>query len=115
MEVRAVAKYMRLSAQKMRRIARQLKHLEYETAVDVLTFEPSPNAKVLKKVLESAGANAEENHNLSKDSLYVANAIVDEGPTLKRFRAGSMGRGMRIQKPTSHVKIILTDEKPKGS
>lgn len=115
MEVRAVAKYMRLSPRKLRRIARQIEHLDYETALDVLTFEPSPNARVLKKVLESAGANAEENHDLSKDSLYVASAVVDGGPTLKRWRAGSMGRGMRVTKPTSHIRVTLTDEKPKGS
>lgn len=115
MEVKAIAKFVRVSPTKMRRLANGIKNLGYEEAVDVLKFEPSPNSELLLKTLESAGANAEENHNLAKDDLYVQNALVDQGPTLKRFRAGSMGRGMRIRKGTSHIKVILTDKKPKGN
>ena len=110
MEVRAVSRYVRVSPTKMRRIAGMILNKTYEDAIDILTYVPSPNAALIKKVLESAGANAEENHELTKDSLFVANAIVDVGPTWKRFRAGSMGRAMRRRRRTSHIKIVLTDK-----
>ncbi|MEW6202213.1 MAG: 50S ribosomal protein L22 [bacterium] len=109
-EVKAIAKYVRVTPNKVRRIANLIQRKSYQDALDILTYVPSPNAALVKKVLESAGANAEENHNLAKDSLYVASAVVDEGATWKRFRAGSMGRAMRRRRRTSHIKVILTDK-----
>ncbi|MEW5947351.1 MAG: 50S ribosomal protein L22 [bacterium] len=114
MDVKAVAKYMRVSPAKMRRIAAMIVNRPYQDAVAILAYAPSPKARTLLKVLESAAANAEENHNLSKNSLYVSKALVDTGPKLKRWRAGSMGRAMRIRKPLSHITVVLTDRPPGG-
>ncbi len=111
MESRATAKYIRVSSSKIRRYANAIKGKKYTEACAILDFMPSPNAELLKKVLVSAGANAEENLSLTKENLIVKNAIANEGPTLKRMRPGPMGRGMRIRKRTSHITVVLATEK----
>ena len=107
---RAEAKYVRVSPRKVRRYIDLIKGKPYSEAVATLKFMPSPTAAIVRKVLESAGANAEENHNMARDYLYVAEATSDQGPTLKRWRARAMGRGARINKRTSHITIVLSEK-----
>ncbi|HOX28587.1 MAG TPA: 50S ribosomal protein L22 [bacterium] len=109
--VTAEARYVRISSSKVRRYLNLIKGKKFSEAVAILKFMPSPTAEVIGKVLESAGANAEENHNLLRDYLKVEDAVADQGPTLKRWRARAMGRGVRIRKRTSHITIVLTEVK----
>ncbi len=111
---RAEHRYARVSASKARRYIRAIKGKEYHDAVALLKFMPSPTAKLVKKVLESAGANAEENHNMLRDNLIVSEGVAGEGPTMKRMAARAMGRGVRIRKRSCHIAITLT-EKPAKS
>ncbi len=109
--VRAQAKYVRSSARKARLVCDHIRGKSVEEARAILAFTPRSVAKDWSKVLESAVANAEHNHELDGESLYIKAAHADEGPTLKRFRPRAMGRATPIRKRTSHLTILLT---PKG-
>lgn len=109
MESRATAKYVRVPAQKARLVARNIKGLPVEDAVNVLKFTPKKAAKVIGKVLHSAVANAEQLPGVDVDSLTVKQVIVDEGPSWKRFIPRAMGRASRIIKRTSHITVILEE------
>lgn len=109
MEVTAKLRYARVSAQKCRPVADQIRGISVERALDVLTFSPKKSAKLVKKVLESAIANAEHNEGADVDELKVSRILVDEGPTHKRFQARAKGRGNRILKRTSHIMIAVAD------
>ncbi|MGD8986482.1 MAG: 50S ribosomal protein L22 [Desulfobacteraceae bacterium] len=109
MEARAVAKYIRISPQKVRLIMDQIRGKNVEEALNMLSFAPQKGAFVLKKVIDSAVANAEQNLNMDVDKLYIKQVFADEGPTLKRFRARAMGRATRIRKRTSHLTVILDE------
>jgi ribosomal protein L22 len=106
--VRAQAKFVRSSARKARLVADHVKGKDVEKARAILAFSPRSVAEDWRKLLESAIANAEHNHDLVGDDLRVLNATADEGPTLKRFRPRAMGRATRIRKRTSHLTITLT-------
>src|SRR5216117_2353191 len=106
-EVRAVAKWVRMSARKARVVAEHIRGRSVPEARTVLAFTPRAAAREIEKVLSSAVANAEANHGLIGDELYVSSAIVDEGPTLKRWRARARGRVARIRKRTCHITIEL--------
>ena len=106
--VRAHAKYVRVSARKARLVADHFKGKDVNQARAILAFSPRSVAEDWRKVLESAIANAEHNHDLVGDDLRVLNATADEGPTLKRFRPRAMGRATKIRKRTSHLTITLT-------
>jgi len=106
--VRAHAKYVRTSARKARLIADHVRGKDVNQARAILAFSPRSVADDWRKVLESAIANAEHNHDLVGDDLVVLNATADEGPTLKRYRPRAMGRATRIRKRTSHLTITLT-------
>jgi large subunit ribosomal protein L22 len=110
MEARAVARHLRISSQKVRKIVGSIKGKPVETALNSLKFMPQKSAGLVKKVLQSAIANADENANLDVDSLIVSNILVDQGPTLKRFRARARGRGSRILKRTSHITVIVAEK-----
>ena len=110
MEVRAVAKYMRISPQKVRMLSGALKGKPVELALSSLKFMPHKAAGILEKVMRSAVANADQHPQMDVDTLIVRNVLVDQGPTLKRFRAKARGRGTRILKRTSHITVILADE-----
>jgi len=111
MESMAVAKYMRISAQKVRKLAAAIKGKPLEDGLNHLEFMPQKSAKIVKKVLHSALANAtQKNNDVHMDDLVIQNVIADEGPTLKRFRARARGRGTRILKRTSHITVILSTE-----
>ncbi|MFA5243035.1 MAG: 50S ribosomal protein L22 [Sulfuricella sp.] len=109
MRVSAVLRGTRLSAQKGRLVADQIRGLPVERALNILAFSPKKGAVIIKKVLESAIANAEHNEGADIDELKVSTILVDEGTTLKRFRARAKGRGARILKPTCHITVTVGD------
>lgn len=108
-EVRAVAKGVRSSAQKVRIVVDAIRGLPVEAALDRLAYSTKSAALLVKKVLESAIANAENNAGLDIDDLKVARAFVDEGPTMKRWRARAKGRSSRILKRTCHITVIVSE------
>ena len=108
MQTTATLRGVRLSAQKGRLVADMIRGMPVDRALNVLAFCPKKGARIVKKVLESAIANAEHNHELIGDDLFVFAVSADEGPTLKRFRPRAMGRATRIRKRTSHLTITLT-------
>ncbi|HEB97649.1 MAG TPA: 50S ribosomal protein L22 [Sedimenticola thiotaurini] len=110
--MQAVAKlrYAHLSAQKGRLVADQIRGLPVEQALDILTFSKKKGAALVKKVLDSAIANAENNEGADIDELKVSMVMVDEGPTMKRIRARAKGRAARILKRTSHITVAVSDQ-----
>jgi large subunit ribosomal protein L22 len=111
--VRAEAKWVRLSARKARIVLTHIRGLTVPEARTVLLFTDRAAAREIEKVLRSAVANAEANHNLNGDDLIVSEAYADEGPTLKRWRARARGRVARIKKRTCHITVALA-ENPKA-
>ena len=112
MEVRSIYKYARISPFKVREVTREIQGLPVSAALDVLAFTPKKAASLVGKTLKSAVANAENNANLKPDGLVVKEAVVGEGPTIKRIMARARGSASRILKRTSHIRIVLTDEIP---
>ena len=112
MEVRSIHRYARISAFKAREVTREIQGLPVSAALDVLAFTPKKAAILVNQTLKSAIANAENNANLKVDVLVVKEAVVGEGPTIKRMKTRARGSGSQILKRTSHIRIILTDEKP---
>jgi large subunit ribosomal protein L22 len=106
-QVRASARYLRVAPRKARLVADQVRGLSVLQAQELLTFSPRGAAQEIAKLIASATANAENTHDLDADDLEVAEIRVDEGPTLKRWRARARGRASRIDKRTSHVSIAL--------
>ena len=106
--VRAQAKYVRTSARKARLVCDHIRGKDVEEARAILAFTPRAASKAWIKLLESAVANAEHNHELVGEDLRIAAVHADEGPTLKRYRPRAMGRATRIRKRTSHLTITLT-------
>jgi large subunit ribosomal protein L22 len=107
-EVRAVARWVRMSPRKARLVAEHIRGRSVPEARTVLAFTPRAAAREIEKVLRSAVANAEANHNLVGDELVVSSAYVDEGPVMKRWRARARGRASRITKPTCHITVVLS-------
>ena len=113
--VRAHAKYVRTSARKARLVVDNIRGKRVTEARSILAFTPRAAAKPWLKLLESAVANAEHNHELVGDDLRIHAVFADEGPTLKRFQPRAMGRATRIRKRTSHLTIILTPDVSSGT
>lgn len=109
MEVVAQTKYSRISAKKAREVARELRGRPANEALELLQFIPRKAARLLRKTLHSAVANAENNHNLNSDDLIIKEAIVEEGPAFRRFKPAARGSAKPIRKRTSHLRIILTE------
>ena len=107
-EVKAVAKWVRMSPRKARLVVDHIRGRSVPEARTVLAFTERAAAREIEKVLISAVANAEANHNLDGDELVVSAAFVDEGPVMKRWRARARGRAARIRKPTCHITVKLT-------
>lgn len=107
MRVSAQHKNARISAQKARLVADQIRGKNIVQALNILTFSPKKGAGLIKKVLESAVANAEHNEGADIDELKVVTIYVDKGPSLKRFQARAKGRGNRIEKQTCHINVIV--------
>jgi large subunit ribosomal protein L22 len=110
MRVSASLRGVHLSPQKGRLVADQVRGLKVDSALNILTFSPKKGAKIIKKVLESAIANAEHNAGADIDELKVASINVEKGPVLKRLHARAKGRGSRVLKHTSHVYVTVADQ-----
>ena len=108
---RAVAKYIRISPYKVRIVLDTIRGKSYEEAVALLTYSKNGAAEAILKVLNSAAANAENNLDMSKRDLYVAETYADQGPTLKRVQPRAQGRAFSILKRTSHITVILDEYK----
>lgn len=106
--VKASARYVRIAPRKARLVADQVRGLHIEKARALLQFSPRSAAQDIHKLINSAAANAENNHDLIGDEMKVASITVDEGPTLRRFRPRAMGRATPINKRTSHIAVALT-------
>jgi large subunit ribosomal protein L22 len=109
METKAILKGARLSAQKGRLVADQIRGKSVEEALDILTFSPKKGAAIMKKLLESAVANAEHNEGADIDELRVSTVYVDEGMTMKRIRPRAKGRADRIFKRSCHITVKVAD------
>ncbi|HSK50315.1 MAG TPA: 50S ribosomal protein L22 [Solirubrobacterales bacterium] len=106
--VRASARFVRIAPRKARLIADQVRGLHIEQARALLQFSPRGAAEDIRKLLDSAAANAENNHDLDGEEMRVSTITVDEGPTLKRYRPRAQGRATPIHKRTSHIAVALT-------
>jgi len=109
MEATSKLRFARLSPQKARLVIDQVRGLPVDQAVNILSFSTKKAAGVIKKVIESAIANAEHNEGADIDELRVQYIVVDQGPTLKRLQARARGRGSRILKPTCHITVTVAD------
>ena len=110
MEVKAVARYVRISPLTVRKIVGAVKGKPVEAGINSLKFMPQKAAAIVVTTLQSAVANAYHNNELDVDALFIKNITVDQGPSLKRFRARARGRGSRILKKTSHITVVVADE-----
>ncbi len=108
--VRASARYVRIAPRKARLIADQVRGMQIEKARALLQFSPRGAAEDIRKLIDSAAANAENNHDLIAEEMRVAEITVDEGPTLKRYRPRALGRATPIHKRTSHIAVALSPE-----
>lgn len=109
MQAKAKLKFVRVSPQKTRLVAKQIQGLPVERALNILNFSPRRSSAIVKKVLESAIANAEHNEGADIDELKVSSVQIDEGPTHARMRARAKGRGTRILKRISHITVAVAD------
>jgi len=109
MEVQALTRNARMSPKKVREVARTIQGRRANDAVEYLTLIPRKSARLIVKTLKSAIANAENNNNLASDTLTVKRALVENGPVLKRFKAGPKGSAMPRRKKMSHIRIVLSD------
>ncbi|MFO7461602.1 MAG: 50S ribosomal protein L22 [Desulfatiglandales bacterium] len=109
MEARAVARYVRISPQKAGLIMDEVRGKRVEEALRVLSFSPKKGAQLLKKLIDSAVANAGANKEIDVDTLFIKRLYADQGPVMKRFRPRAMGRATRIRKRTSHLTVILDE------
>ena len=105
----ATLKYARISSRKVKIVADLIKGKDIDEAVAILKYTPKASSEVLEKLLKSAIANAENNHNMAHEKLYVADIFANQGPTLKRIRPAAKGSAVRIRKRTSHITIVLKE------
>jgi large subunit ribosomal protein L22 len=110
LEISAKLKYIKVSAQKCRLVADQIRGLPVEKAINLLSFSPKKSSNIIKGALTSAIANAEHNDGLDIDALFISTIHIDEGPTMKRFRARAKGRGNRILKRSCHITIKVAEK-----
>ncbi|QSQ08972.1 50S ribosomal protein L22 [Koleobacter methoxysyntrophicus] len=111
MEARAVLRFARIAPRKVRIVLDLIKGKDVDEALSILRFTPKAASRVVEKLVKSAVANAENNNNMDRDSLYISKAYADQGPTLKRFRARAMGRANMIRKRTSHITVVVSEKK----
>ena len=104
----AQVRYLRMTPTKCRRVIDLVRGMDVQPALDQLRFQPQAASEPVAKVIASAAANAEHNKQLDPSSLYISQAYVDEGPTLKRFRPRAQGRAYRIRKRTSHITVVVS-------
>ncbi|RQD70180.1 MAG: 50S ribosomal protein L22 [Tindallia sp. MSAO_Bac2] len=111
MEARAIARHIRIAPRKAKLVADLVRGKKVDEALAILKFTPRGASPIIEKLLRSAIANAENNHSLDKEDLYIAEIYANQGPTMKRFRPRAQGRATQILKRTSHIGIVLR-EKP---
>lgn len=109
MKAKAVEKFIRISPRKLRYVADVIRAKRVDDAVDLLTFTTKKAALIIRKAVQSAAANATENHKMNEDDLVVEKIFINEGPILKRFRPRARGRATKIRKRTSHLTVIVSD------
>lgn len=107
MEAKATAKYVRMSPSKLKPVTDLVRGKDLNEALTILKLTSGKGAELVEKVVQSAAANAENNHDMNPDELYVAEIYANQGPTMKRFRAGAQGRASMILKRTSHIAVTL--------
>ncbi len=107
MEARAQARYIRVTPMKARRVVDVIRGMKADEAIATLQFAPMAAAEPVRKVLASAVANAENNDGLDPSTLWISEAFVDEGPTIKRIRPRAQGRAYRVRKRTSHITVVV--------
>ncbi|MFH1713304.1 MAG: 50S ribosomal protein L22 [Candidatus Jacksonbacteria bacterium] len=112
MEVKAKLRYYRQSPRKVRLVTSFIRNLDVKSALDQLRFANKRAAEPIRKLIESAVANAKHNFELNPNNLYIKHITVDDGPTLKRWRARAFGKAAMIKKRTSHVSVILDEKNP---
>ena len=108
-QAHATLKYARISSRKVKIVADLIKGKDINEALAILKYTPKASSELLEKLLKSAIANAENNHHMAHEKLYVADIFANQGPTLKRIRPAAKGSAVRIRKRTSHVTIILKE------
>ena len=106
----ATLKYARISARKVKIVADLIRGKDVDEALAIMKFTPKASSEVLEKLLKSAIANAENNHEMKHENLYVAEIFANQGPTLKRIRPAAKGSAVRIRKRTSHITIVLKEK-----
>ncbi|WP_096202138.1 50S ribosomal protein L22 [Bacillus sp. FJAT-45350] len=111
MEAKAVARQVRIAPRKVRLVVDLIRGKQVGEAIAILRHTPKSASPVVEKLLNSAIANAEHNYELEPNNLYIKEAFVDEGVTLKRFRPRAMGRASRINKRSSHITLVVTEKK----
>ena len=109
MKAKAVAKYVKMSPSKLKPVCDLVRGKDLNEALTILKFTPGKGSQIVEKVVQSAAANAENNHEMNPDTLYVAEIYANKGPTMKRFMPGSQGRASIILKRTSHVGVTLKE------
>lgn len=109
MEAKATAKYVRVSARKAGQICDLVRGKDVNEALAILKFTPRYAAEVIAKVVKSAAANAENNHEMDTDKLYIAYIVANQGPTMKRFMPRAQGRATAIRKRTSHIEVVVKE------
>ena len=108
-QAHATLKYARISSRKVKIVADLIKGKDIDEALAIVKFTPKASSEMLEKLLKSAIANAENNHNMAHEKLYVADIYANQGPTLKRIRPAAKGSAVRIRKRTSHITIVLKE------
>ena len=109
-EARATLKFARISSRKVKIVADLIRGKDVDEALAIIKFTPKASSEVLEKLLKSAIANAENNHDMKHENLYVAEIYANQGPTLKRIRPAAKGSAVRIRKRTSHITIVLKEK-----
>ena len=109
-EARATLKFARISSRKVKIVADLIRGKNVDEALAIMKFTPKASSEVLEKLLKSAIANAENNHEMKHENLYVAEIFANQGPTLKRIRPAAKGSAVRIRKRTSHITIVLKEK-----
>ena len=110
MEAKAIARYIRIAPRKAQLVVDLVRGKRVDEALAILKFTPKAAAQVVYKLIYSAAANAENNHNLDREKLFVAEIYANQGPTMKRFRPRAMGRATTIRKRTSHIGVVLKEK-----
>lgn len=110
-EAKAHVKYVRISPRKVEVVLDQIRGKSIDEALAILRYLPQKGARITEKVIQSAAANAENNHDMIRDNLYVAQIFANQGPTMKRYKARAQGRANLIRKRSTHISVVLREKK----